>query len=287
VPIFESFISAFKGVKIASTDPLVVEWYTDQVEPDAENNTYANLFPQYSYGEAPWQTIAIANRAEAAGEISWSVDKATEKEIEQTSFNGGPTLEILAKHLDEALAASEIPYAATLGQYITAEEAAARYESTKAWYGEHTHFWLGTGPYYLDKAFLTEKTLTLKQFADHPDLADRWAGFGEAKLAEATLDGPGQVKIGEEATFDVFVTFKGDPYPQAEIKQVKYLLYNAKGEVVRVGVAEAVADGQFSVVLPGEVTSALEAGANKIEVAVIPLPVSVPTFTSLEFVTAP
>ena len=287
VPIFESFMSGFRGVKIASTDPLVVEYYTDTVEPDAENNAFNTLFPSYAYGEAPWTSIAVANRAEAAGELAWSADKSTTAEIEQTSFNGGPALEILAKHLGEAAGASEIPYEATLGQYITADEAAARYASLQAFYDDHNHFWLGTGPYFVDQFFLTEKTLTLSHFADFPDMADRWAGFSEPKLAEATIDGPGQVKIGDEATFDVFVTFKGEPYPQAEIKQVKYLLYNATGEVVKVGTAEAVGDGQYSVVLSAADTGALTAGSNKLEVAVIPLPVAVPTFSSVEFVTAP
>ena len=115
----------------------------------------------------------------------------------------------------------------------------------------------------------------------------RWSNFGEPKLADVALDGPGQVKIGDEASFDIFVTFKGAPYPQAEINQVKYLLYNAKGEVALVGLADVVADGQYKIVLPKDVTAKLEAGSNKIEIAVIPLPVSVPTFTSMEFVTTP
>jgi peptide/nickel transport system substrate-binding protein len=287
VPIFESFMSSFRGVRITSTDPLVVEFYSDNVEPDAENNAFNTLFPSYSYGEAPWTSIAIGNRAEAAGEAAWSEDKAVAAEIEHLGFNGGPTLEILAKHLGEASAAGEIPYEATLGQYITADEAAERYANLQAWYDEHNHFWLGTGPYYLDQAFLTEKTLTLKSFADHPDLSDRWAGFSEPRLAEATIDGPGQVQIGQEATYDVFVTFKGEPYPQADIKQVKYLLYDATGAVVKVGTAEAVADGQYAVTLTADDTGALAAGSNKLEVAVIPLPVAVPTFSSIEFVTAP
>ncbi|NTU54776.1 MAG: hypothetical protein HGA79_00825, partial [Anaerolineales bacterium] len=57
--------------------------------------------------------------------------------------------------------------------------------------------------------------------------------------------------------------------------------------VVSVGEATAVADGQYSVVIPAEVTATLAAGANKIEVAVVPLPVAIPTFQSFEFVTAP
>jgi len=246
-----------------------------------------SVWPNYGYGEAKWDVIAVANLAEAAGELAYSADKAGAKTVEQTSFVGGPSLDVLKKYLDQAAGEGYIPYAPTMGQYVTADEAKARYANLDKFYGEHSHFIVGNGPYFLDKAFLTEKSLVLKHYADYPDLADRWSGFGEPKLAEAELDGAGQIKIGEEATFDVFVTFKGDPYPQAEIKQVKFLLYDAKGEVALVGTAEVVADGQYKIVLPADVTAKLEAGSNKLEVAVIPLPVSIPTFTSIEFVTAP
>jgi peptide/nickel transport system substrate-binding protein len=285
VPNFDSFMSYFKGAKIVSTNPLVVEYYSDLTQPDAELLAIS-LWPAYGYGEASWDAIAVANLAEAGKELAYSPDKAGAAEIEQTSFVGGPSLELLKKYLDTAAGESYIPYAPTMSQYVTADEAKARYENLAKFYADHGHFWVGTGPYVLDKVFLTEKSLSLKHFADYPDLADRWSNFGEPKLAEAALDGAGQITIGEEATFDVAVTFKGEPYPQAEIKQVKFLLYNAKGEVVLVGEAEAVADGQYTVTLPADVTAKLEAGSNKLEVAVLPLPVTVPTFTSLEFVTS-
>jgi hypothetical protein len=41
------------------------------------------------------------------------------------------------------------------------------------------------------------------------------------------------------------------------------------------------------VVVPADVTANLAAGANKIEIAVVPFPVAIPTFESFEFVTAP
>jgi ABC-type uncharacterized transport system substrate-binding protein len=85
----------------------------------------------------------------------------------------------------------------------------------------------------------------------------------------------------------VFVTFKDAAYPAAEIKQVKFLLYNAQGEIVKVAEAVAVEDGKYSVVLDTATTAALEAGSNKLEVAVVPFTVSQPTFASVEFVTAP
>ncbi len=286
VPVYESFISSFKGVKIVSTEPLVIEWYTDLTQPDAENMAIS-LWPNYGFGESKWDAIAIGNLAEAAGELAYSADKAAAAEVEWTSYVGGPSLEILKKYLDQAAAESFIPYAPTMGMYVTAEEAAARYANLAQFYADHSHMIVGTGPYVLDKVFLTEKSLTLVNYPDYPDLADRWSTFGEPKLAEAELDGAGMVTIGEEATFDVFVTFKGEPYPQAEIKQVKFLFYNAQGEVALVGDAEFVADGQYKVVLPAELSATLEAGSNKVEVAVIPMLVSVPTFASMEFVTTP
>jgi peptide/nickel transport system substrate-binding protein len=203
----ESFKSVFKGFKIVSTDPLVVEYYRDGFQLDAEWNV-STLWPTYAYGEAPWHTLAIANMADAAGELAYSADKADANEIEWTSFIGGPSLEILKAKLDQSAAESLIPYAATLGQYISAEEAAARYANLAAWYDAQGHFWVGSGPYYLDQAFLVEKTATLKQFADFPDLSDRWARFGEPKVADVEIDGAGQVTIGAEAAFDVFITFE-------------------------------------------------------------------------------
>ncbi|MDX9990797.1 MAG: ABC transporter substrate-binding protein [Anaerolineales bacterium] len=286
VPVFESFMASFKGFKIASVDPLVVEFYTDLTQPDAENMAYS-LWPTYTFGEGSWDTIAIGNLAEAGGELAYSADKADVEKVEWTSYVGGPSLEILKKYLDQAAEESYIPYAPTMSQYLTADEAKTRYDNLAKFYAAHSHMIVGTGPYVLDKVFTTEKSLTLVNFPDYPDLADRWSTFGEPKLADAELDGPGQVTIGQEATFDVFVTFKGEAYPQDEIKEVKFLFYNANNEVELVGTAEVVADGQYKVVLPADVTAKLEAGSGKIEVAVIPMLVSVPTFTSFEFVTVP
>ncbi|PWH14239.1 MAG: ABC transporter substrate-binding protein [Anaerolineae bacterium] len=288
VPNFESFLAAFKGVKIVSTDPLVIETYTDNFYGDAELNV-TSWWPYYSYGEASWAAITISNMAEAAGEVAYTADKSTQKEVEQTNYVGGPSLEILNKYLDQAIAEQMIPYAATLGQYLTADEAVARYQNLKAWFEAHGHFWVGTGPYYLDSVGLTEKTAVVKQNPDFPDLADRWAAFSEPMLAEATLDGPAQVKIGEETTFDLTVTLKnGDPYPSAEIKEVKFLIYNDQGETLYVGQGQpGEGDGMFTLTIPADVTATLTAGAGKIEAAVVPIPVAIPAFASLEYVVIP
>jgi peptide/nickel transport system substrate-binding protein len=286
VPNYESFMSVFKGVKIVSTDPLVIETYTDSYSQDAELNV-SFWWPTYSYGESSWGILAVANAAEAAGTMAYSADKADVKGVEQANFIAGPTLDSLNTYLDQAIAETTIPYAPTMGAYVTADEAATRYANLKAWYLAHGNFWVGTGPYFLDRVYPVEKSLVLASYSDSPDASDRWNVFSEPKMAVVEISGPTQVKIGEAATFDVSVTFKGDPYPQAEIKMVKYLLYDATGTLVKADLATFVADGQYQVVLPAEITAALAAGANKLEIAVVPLTVSVPTFTSVQFVTAP
>lgn len=280
---------AFKGIRITSTDPLTIEYYTDSFNSDAELNILP-LWPDSPFGlsgENSWQIFAISNLAEAAGELAYTQDKADNAQIENTSWVGGPSLEILSKYLDQAAAESYIPYEPTLGEYITTEEADQRYANLKAWFEEHGHFWVGTGPYYLDQVFTTEKSLVLKNNPEFVDRSDRWAAFSEARLATTVLDGPGQVKVGEEAVFDVTVNFKDEAYPQAEIQRVKYILYDATGAVVTVGDAEAVGDGLYQVTLTADATSELPTGSARLEVAVVPLTVAVPSFTSLDFVAVP
>ncbi len=293
VPATEGFLSHFKGVRIVSTSPLVIETYDDTYQLDAETlvsgfSLYPNptWWPQYAYGEAPWHTIAIGYLAEANKELAFSTDKAGALEVEWMNFVSGPSLDILKKYLDQASGESFIPYAETLGQYITADEAKARYENLDTFYGEHNHFWVNTGPFVLDKVFPVEGTLTLKRYESYPDNAAKWSRFGAPKIADVELDGTGQVQIGSEAPFDVYVEFNGEPYANADISEVKYLLFDSKGTLVSTGAAEAVEDGHYLVNLPADVTSKLDAGSNKLEVVVVPSVVSVPSFASFEFVTA-
>ena len=290
VPSFESFLGTFKGFKITSTDPLTVEYYSDLYNSDAELDvtTLWPGSPNGLQGENSWEIFAISNAAEAAGELAYTPDKAEANSVEQTSWVGGPSLDILSKYLDEAIAGSTIPYEPTMGAYITADDAATRYSNLKAWYTKHGHFWVGTGPYYLDAVDLNAKSAVLKNNPDFPDLADRWAGFGEPKLADAALDGPAQVKIGDETVFNLTVTFKnGDPYPSSEIKEVKFLIYNDQGETVYVGAGESTGEGTFSLTVPTDVSSKLVAGAGSIEAAAVLVPVAIPAFTTLDYVVVP
>jgi peptide/nickel transport system substrate-binding protein len=286
-PALQANLETFKGYRILSTDPLVIERYTDTWYGDAEQGAVpfrAAFWPEYGYGNSGWAMVAVANKAEANGELAYSADKADAQEVEWMNWIGGPSLEILETKLDEAIAENTIPFEPTMGQYVTAEEAAARYANLKAFYEEYGHFWVGTGPYILKDVFQVEKAATLIHNPNYVDLADKWAMFSTPMVAEIAVDGAGRVTIGEEATFDVFLTFEGEPYPADQVSEVKYLLFNSANEIVEVGQAEFVADGQYMVTLSAETTAQLESGANKLEAVAIVLPVAIPSIGSFEFV---
>jgi peptide/nickel transport system substrate-binding protein len=290
VPNFESFMATFKGIKLVSTDPMVVEYYTDNFFADAELIVALAdvlVWPYYGFGETGWHAIAMGNAAEAAGETAYGTGKADRNTVEWTNYIGGPSLESLSGQLATLAADSTIPYEPTLGQYITAEDAAARYANLQAWYDARGHFWSGTGPYFLDSVDLNAKTALVANNPEYPDLSDRWAAFSVPPLAEAILDGPSQVSVGTETAFDLTVTdVEGNPYPAADIKEVKFLVYNDQGETVFVGQGEAGAEeGQYTLTIPAD--AELTAGAGKIEAAVVLVPAAIPAFASLEFVATP
>ncbi|MBM3190145.1 MAG: ABC transporter substrate-binding protein, partial [Chloroflexi bacterium] len=285
VPAFESFMSAFRGVRIVSTDPLVIETYSDAYELDAENSV-STWWPYYAQGQGAWHALALGLLAEEKGEFAFSAAKAKEKDTEWASYIAGPSIAILDGKLTEATEAAYIPYAATMGEYVTADEAAARYANLGEWRRTRGHFWVGTGPLYLERAFPVEGTVLLRRNLAYPDDATKWERFGEAAIAEVEVDGPQRVTIGSKATFEVYVDFKGEPYPPADISEVKYLVFDSAGELASVGPATLVEDGLYEIVLDEAMTAQLEAGSNRLEAVVVSKLVAVPSFDAIQFVTA-
>lgn len=226
----------FRGVRIVSEDPLIIESYTNMIHLDAELiATDWTWFPFYDRGPGAWHNLTPAILAEMAKDLAFSAPRAAYLGVYWTSFIAGPSLPILERHLAEATAASFIPYAPTLGAFITPEEAAAHYTNLQSWVKEKGHFWIGTGPFYLEAACLIEEIVHLKRFAYFPDLSEKWVGFAEARVAEVEVIGPTEVTAGDEATFDIKVTFQGEPYPVADVDFVPYFLVDALGEIVHVG----------------------------------------------------
>lgn len=284
VPSFESFMKHFRGIRIVSKDPLVLEYYSDLYSLDAELNA-ASFYPYYAFGPGPWHTLAVGMEAEANRELAFTSDKADKLEIEWMNFIAGPSLTVLAKHLSEAKEKNLIPYASTLSEYASATEIQERWANLERWYQARGHFWVGMGPFYLDSVRPVEKIIVLKRFADFPDPAEKWLRFAEPWIAEVAVEGPTRLQSGQEAGFSVKVSFEGEPYPVKDIDFVRYLLFDAFGEIALSGSGAAVGDGLWRITLTAEETARLPSGSNRLEVIVAPRRVSIPSFASFGFVT--
>jgi hypothetical protein len=120
---------------------------------------------------------------------------------------------------------------------------------------------------------------------DYPDAANRWDRFSAAPIPEVLVDGPGSVTIGEEATYDIFVDFQEAPYAIADIASVKFLVFDATGELAYAGDAEAVEDGLWQAVLSADLTGGLEAGSNQLAAIVVSKRALVPVRETTQFIT--
>jgi peptide/nickel transport system substrate-binding protein len=292
VPTLDQFLSSFKGVRVVSTDPLIIEHYADNASLDAEN-MIVTWWPgsgggeAYSFGDAAWHNMALMLRGEGNGRFAFTPDKAEANEIERTNMIAGPSLTILAEELTTASEANFIPYAPTLGQFITEDEAAARYANLAEFARRYGHYYLGTNIYFLQGVFPVESQAILKRYEAHPDSSNRFAGFAAPAIAEVEIDGSSRVTMGDEAIFDVFIDAFGEAYPMDDIDGVTYLLFDSAGAQVAVGMATAVDDGLWELVLSSETTDALAEGSNRLEVVVVSKLVALPSLAEYQFVTAP
>lgn len=286
VPGYDSGMSVFKGRRIVSTDPLIIESYGDDYALDAENSI-VTFWPQFTYGPGSWHALAITLLAEGNQETAYSAAKASLLDIEWLNMIAGPSLEVLARHLSDAADTGYIPYASVLGEFLDADEVAQRYANLSSWYADKGHFWLGTGPLYLDSVFPVESTAVLKRNEAYPDAADRWDIFAEPMVAEVEVEGPARLSPGQDADFDVWVTFDGEAYPQDLIADVTFLVISAAGEVALTGDAEFVADGLYEIRLTADDIAGLPVGAGQLAAIVVPIPVAKPTMETVSFVVTP
>jgi len=279
VPGFTEWRKNFMGWRILSTSPLVIEWYGNFTHPEAEFIvTYFAGWPS-----TPWHVYAIGIRAEEKGLLAFSSSKADRMKVEWMNYIGGPSLKILSEVLDEMIDTGYIPFSEWAGRYVTPDEAKARYRALKNWYNERGHFWVGDGPFYLERADFLAHTATLKANRNYPDKADRWAWLAEPPIPEVKLEAPETVVPGLPANVTVLVSYKGQPYPAARIDFVRYLVLDAAGNVLGKGEAKAVRDGVFVIQLPPEVTGKMVPGPYRVLTFTLSKDVAMPATAETTF----
>lgn len=296
-PQFEAFKQMFRGMRITSEHPLTMEIYLDYASLDAElilaqacvltqidSPTWgiANFWPSI-----PWHAKAIGMMAEEKGLIAFSADKADAEEIEQTNYIGGPSLAILDNMLTEADDTGYLPFADFVSDYITADEASARYANLRNWYQDHGLFWVAAGPYYLDSVDFTGHSALVKAFRDYRFKADRWAWLAAPPIPESSMDAPENVVPGLEAAFTLSLSTMGEPYANDRIDFVKHVILDSAGDVVAKGEATAGAEGQWSVTLSSTESGKMTVGTYTITTIALSKDVSIPGVLETPFTVIP
>ncbi|MCC5858447.1 MAG: ABC transporter substrate-binding protein [Ectothiorhodospiraceae bacterium] len=281
-PSFQVFQRHFRGWRIVSRDPLIIEIYSDQVFPDAET-----IVAQRTPSVQPWHVLALGVRAERTGELAFSSHQADRQRVDWLSLVAGPSLRVLDRQLEQAGGQRWLPWEGTLGGLVREGEVLARYQALATWRERRGHFWVGDGPFYLHDVYPVERTVVLRRNEHFPDPSDKWLRFTRPEIPELDLDGPLVVDAGGEAEFRLEITFQGERYPPEDIDLVQYLLFDSRGNLARRGEAEPDEAGTWVVRLSGSETAALGAGANSLEVAVTTGRVALPAFASHGFATVP
>ena len=298
LPTFEAFQRHFRGWNILSTEPLVIEVYSDQIYPDAES-----LVAARAPSPLPWHTLMLGILGERRGEVAFSSNKADRHGVDWLSLVAGPSLPTLARLVEQAREAVALPYEEALADWLAPGEREARFAALTAWHERHGHFWVGNGPYQLHSVHPVEGSVVLRRFEGFRDPADRWLGLSRAPIPELVLDGPLVVEAGhtggrnglaaggaegrEAAEFRLAVTVEGEPYPKEAIGEVRYLLFDGQGALAHRGQARYLGEGDWQVVLDAEMLAGLGSGANSLELAVTSHRVAMPSFASHVFATVP
>jgi len=165
---------------------LKVEAWSTRWEMDAERMV-EDMYPNYEQGNGFWHTIALAVLEEREGSMAFGEVKGSGTTHGWTNFiSGTGILGALDSRLDAtreltSYEDANLPYYGFIAdQYNTRglegfdAEIGLRMENLRDWVDAKGHFWVGSGPLYLEAVDPAEKTVHLKRFEDYPDPADRW-----------------------------------------------------------------------------------------------------------------
>lgn len=274
----------WRGMRIISVHPLIIEYYVNYTHQEAE------FIAEWAAGwpNIPWHVRTVGIYAEENGMgVAFSSYKADKIGAEWTNYIGGPSLKILNEALNKMISEGYIPFKEWAGKYITREEAIARYNNLKKWYEKHGHFWVASGPFYLDSVNFQAHQAVIKAFRDYTYKADRWSWLSEPPKPESSLSVPDVIIQGFKATFTVNLKYKGKPYPNDRIDFVKYIILDTTGNVVYYGNAEAKEPGTWEISLDSTKTSSLKPGVYKIMTIALSKDVAIPATNTGAFTVLP
>ncbi len=162
------------------------------------------------------------------------------------------------------------PYAAP---WLTADEAAERFQNSINFINEYSHAYISNGPFYIEQYRPEERFMELTAFRDesYPFNEEEFLGkFSDARLIIDAIDIPDELYVGEDIIIQVLLTYVETFPTQVTIPatrgQVVVTLMTLEGEPIAVARGELVEPGVFKVRISGAETTGLEPGIYKLRV---------------------
>jgi peptide/nickel transport system substrate-binding protein len=273
---YQTFRTNFRGQRLVTESPLVIEYYTNVTALEAEDVLtsgegaralpYIGTYGYNGWPDYPWHMVAIGMDVEEQNiGVTWTKAKATKVNGEWMSYIAGESLAVLKNALDTSKADNYRPLLAS--EYASAEEATERYANLESWYNDKGHFWVASGPFYLDQADFIAHIAVVKAFRDYQFKADRWAWLTSPPIPESSVELPeivaglpGSIVPGVSASFTLKLSSAGQPYPNDRIDFVKYLVVDSAGGVIVDGDATAGAEGEWTITLGSAATTNMMEG---------------------------
>ncbi len=282
-PGLRAFVTSFKGIRII--DENTVEVYID----------YWHIDPSYIAATAdvwttiPWTVYLLMKTAVEERQLAFSDVQKAQFNVEIIDLTKGPSLTVLKEYLDHFKSANYIPpelradaFPENYTKYaVTSDEAAARWAGLADFYAKYGHFYVSNGPYLIEKVDTEAKQVVLKRFDQYLFKADKWDFLLVPKIpAVDFVEAPSTIVAGQDVTFKVKVTVAGKPYEEAE---VKYLVFDAEGNLVTAGTAKAVGDGVYEITIPAATTLKMWLGSFTLMVVAVSREAAVPTTVTHTF----
>ena len=262
-PGLETFIATCRGIKVLNDTAATVYidyWHIDPTFIAAQASIWTGT---------PWELYALMDAAVAAHELAFSDGMAGEWNVEWLDLTKGPSLEILANHLEALKDENYIPPYMTDADLpdcakITASDATNRWNALDSWYATYGHFLVSNGPFYIETVDTVTPMLRVKAFRDgYPFKADHWDWLVTPRIPDLSIEVPESVIPGVEATITIHVTLAGEPYDKVDLS---FSLIDPTGRVIMEKTPERTAAGTFEVTLTPEETGALTPGTYTVQV---------------------
>jgi peptide/nickel transport system substrate-binding protein len=231
--------------------------------------------------------MAIGIKAEADGLLAFSADKSEELDVEWMNYIGGPSLAILENILQESMDTEWIPFENVLKDYVSSEDIQTRYQNLKDWYADKGHFKVAGGQFYLDQVDFVGHSAVIKAFRDYPFKADKFARLAEPPIPTSTIEVPENVIPSLGAIINYDLSYAGEPYPNDRMELAKYMVLDSVGNVLTVGNAEPIAEGEWIIGLDSTETARFTAGAYNLITIALSKDVAMPGVVETPFVVMP